>query len=344
MNRLRSIFFALIALAIGCASPTHHRLRFENGIVTITASAGQLSVRPKGGQPLLGETEITGGTIRFTPQFPMLAGETYEAIFTHPAGQQTTLEHTIPINAPAPEVTAVFPSTSRLPANHLKFYIHFSEPMERGNITRHFALIDRTTGKPVAQPFRETELWTEDGRRLTLWFHPGRQKTGVNLNLDLGPILQPNRRYELKISAQWKSQAGVALKNNFQKQFTTLAADRTQPNVKKWKLTAPDAHTRAPLQIKFPAPLDAVLLKNLITIEHTNGRDVTGAIELSQNETHWKFIPKNNWPAATFRVRVDWELEDLAGNNLARPFEVNLTAPNPPEFAGPRYLKFAVER
>ena len=333
----------LITLAVGCASPAQSGLRFENGGVVMAAPAGQLAVRPKGGEPLLGQVEITGGTIRFTPQFPMLAGETYEATFTNPAGQQTTLEHKIPINAPAPEVTAVFPSTSRLPGNHLKFYIHFSEPMERGNITQHFTLIDRATGKPVAQPFRETELWTADGRRLTLWFHPGRQKTGVNLNLDLGPILQPNRRYELKISTQWKSQAGVALKNNFQKQFTTLAADRTQPNVKKWKLTAPAADTRAPLQLTFPEPLDAVLLKNLITIEHADGRDVAGTIELSQNETHWKFVPKNNWPAATFRVRVDWELEDLAGNNLARPFEVNLQANPPPTFAGPRYLNFEVK-
>ena len=333
----------LITLAVGCASPAQTGLRFENGGVVMAAPTGQLTVRPKGGEPLLGQVKITGGTIRFTPQFPLLAGETYEAIFTHSAGQQTTLEHTIPINAPAPQVASIFPSTNRLPANHLKFYIHFSQPMERGNITQHFTLIDRTTGQPVAQPFRETELWSADGRRLTLWFHPGRQKTGVNLNLDLGPILQPNRSYELKISGQWKSQAGVPLKTAFQKKFTTTLADRTQPNVKKWKLIAPAADTRAPLQLTFPEPLDAVLLKNLITIEHANGRAVPGAIELSQNETHWKFIPQKNWPAATFHVRVDWELEDLAGNNLARPFEVNLADANPPEFAGPRYLNFKTQ-
>ncbi len=343
MNRLRSTFFALIALAIGCASPTHHRLRFENGIVTITAPAGQITVHPKGGQPLLGQTEIAHGTIRFTPQFPLLAGQTYIAVFTGADGKQTTREHTLPINGPAPEVTAVFPSTGWLPANHLKFYIHFSQPMQRGNITQHFSLIDHTTSQPVAQPFRETELWTDDGRRLTLWFHPGRQKTGVNLNLDLGPVLLPNHRYELKISGQWKSQAGVELKNDFQKDFVTLSADRTQPNVKKWKLTAPAAHTRAPLQIKFPVPLDAALLKNLITIETIDGRDVLGTIGLFKNETQWEFIPKKNWPAATFRVRIDWELEDLAGNNLHRPFEVNLQTNPTSTFAAPRYLKFEVK-
>ena len=43
-------------------------------------------------------------------------------------------------------------------------------------------------------PFRETELWSEDGRRLTLWLHPGRQKTGVNLNTEIGPVLDPGTR------------------------------------------------------------------------------------------------------------------------------------------------------
>ena len=330
----------LIALTgVGCSSPKPS-FRFEGDVVVVPAAVGNLIVRPKGGKPLLGRVDKANGRIQFTPQFPLLTGETYEAIFTDSNGQQTILEHSIAINAPAPRVTAIYPSADRLPANHLKFYLHFTEPMRQGKIFGHFKLIDLTSGLPVEEPFRETELWSADGKRLTLWLHPGRQKTGVNLNVDLGPILMPNRRYILEVSAHWKSQAGVPLKGAFQKQFTTIAADRTQPDPRQWKLTPPRANTRAPLQLTFPAPLDAALLKNLITIEHNDGRAIPGTIELSLNETQWKFIPNNNWPAAAFRVRVDWELEDLAGNNLDRPFEVNLEAPTIITFAGPRYLEF----
>ena len=73
--------------------------------------------------------------------------------------------------------------------------------MEQGEIFWHFRLTDLATGIPVEEPFRETELWSDDGKRLTLWLHPGRQKTGVNLNMDLGPVLEPRRRYALEIAA-----------------------------------------------------------------------------------------------------------------------------------------------
>jgi hypothetical protein len=92
-----------------------------------------------------------------------------------------------------PSITAIHPGTDRLPANHLKFYLHFSQPMQQGVFQRHCALLDQN-GKPVVEPFRETELWSADRKRLTLWLHPGRQKTGVNLNDEFGPVLQPDLR------------------------------------------------------------------------------------------------------------------------------------------------------
>ena len=134
----------------------------------MTATDGKLTVRPKGGKPLLGHMDKANGRIQFTPQFPLLTGETYEAVFTDSTGQQIVLEHTIAIKAPAPQVKAIYPSTSLLPANHLKFYLHFTEPMQQGKIYGYFKLIDLTSGLPVEKPFRETELWSANGKRLTL--------------------------------------------------------------------------------------------------------------------------------------------------------------------------------
>ena len=92
---------------------------------------------------------------------------------------------------------AIFPSAEVLPANHLKFYVHFPEPMREGVFLDYCALLDEH-GQPVLEPFRETELWSDDRRRLTLWLHPGRQKAGVNLNVEFGPVLEPGRRYTLR--------------------------------------------------------------------------------------------------------------------------------------------------
>jgi hypothetical protein len=112
------------------------------------------------------------------------------------------LAPTFALAAEAPRLEAIYPSGDTVPANHLKFYLHFSAPMREGVFLEHCRLLD-ATGKPVLEPFRETELWSEDHRRLTLWLHPGRQKTGVNLNDEFGPVLQPNQSYTLVISGAW---------------------------------------------------------------------------------------------------------------------------------------------
>ena len=44
-----------------------------------------------------------------------------------------------------------------------------------------------------------------------------------------------------------------------------------------------------------------------------------------------------------YRVRVDWKLEDLSGNNLLRRFEVEVTDAKLPAFIGPRHLQFELK-
>jgi hypothetical protein len=123
-----------------------------------------------------------------------------------------------PSPASPPQLSSIHPSGSALPANHLKFYLHFSEPMQQGVFLQHCSVMD-ADGKIVPEPFRETELWSEDGLRLTLWFHPGRQKTGVNLNVEVGPVLVPGQRCKLIISGKWKSERGVPLGKDVEKSF-----------------------------------------------------------------------------------------------------------------------------
>ncbi|MDE2680284.1 MAG: hypothetical protein OSB29_02835 [Verrucomicrobiota bacterium] len=341
MHRLGLVLLLSALWAMGCRLP-QPTLRFEANAVVATGN-GHLSVRPKGGEALLGEIQTVSGTVQFIPHFPFLAGQIYEAVFTDSAGQHTSIEHTFAIRAPAPRLAAVYPGGKVLPANHLKFYLHFTEPMQRGKIFRYFRLINLSTGKPIDEPFRETELWSADGKRLTLWLHPGRQKTGVNLNLDLGPVLDPRQRYALEISKNWNSEAGVPLGNSFRKTFTTIEAKRAQPNPDIWKITPPKANSRAPLIATFQHPLDWALLHTMLTVLDARDKLLTGKTEVTRNETQWRFTPTQPWATGDYRLKVDWELEDLAGNNLERLFEVNLNKPTEPTFDRPRYLEFKIE-
>lgn len=226
----------------------------------------------------------------------------------------------------SPRIAAIHPSSHILPANHLKFYIHFSEPMRQGVFLDHCRLLD-DQGREIHEPFRETELWSEDGRRLTLWLHPGRQKTGVNLNTEFGPVLVQGRRYTLVISGAWPSADGVRCDHDAQKAFFVGPRESLQLSVKSWRITPPPAGSRKPLLIRFPAPLDHALLQRCLRVVGEDGKTIAGTASTTDSERAWGLTPAQPWRNQKYRVLADAILEDLAGNSLARPFEVNLQDP-----------------
>jgi hypothetical protein len=162
---------------------------------------------------------------------------------------------------------------------------------------------------------------------LTLWFHPGRQKTGVNLNVEIGPILEPQKHYTLVVSARWLSQQGASLAGDFRKSFATTAPDHSQPDLTAWQIQPPAAGSRAALEVRFPEPLDWALLQSQLTVETAAGAPVSGEMQIGEAEQSWRFQPIGPWEAGGYRLSVGSLLEDLAGNSLARPFEVDLAKP-----------------
>jgi hypothetical protein len=49
---------------------------------------------------------------------------------------------------------------------------------------------------------------------------------------------------------------------------------------------------------------------------------------IGPGETEWRFQPTQPWTAGDHRVVVDMALEDLAGNRIGRPFDVDtMTSP-----------------
>jgi hypothetical protein len=230
---------------------------------------------------------------------------------------------------PTPRVEAIYPSAAVLPANHLKFYIHFSVPMRQGVFLDHCKLLDDRGRIVIAEPFRETELWSEDGQRLTLWLHPGRQKTGVNLNTELGPVLAPGLRYTLVISGAWPSADGVPCGHNTEKSFVAGPRETRQVDPKLWKLRTPVAGTRQAVEFHFPAPMDHALLMRFLKVSGPDGNAIAGAVSTTDSERVWRFTPEQPWTGELHRITVNSLLEDLAGNSLERPFEVDLEKPPP---------------
>ncbi|HAB14487.1 MAG TPA: hypothetical protein DCE47_22615 [Planctomycetaceae bacterium] len=301
--------------------------------------------------PLLGSIEkISGREISFSPSFPLLAGQEYLVRFLRRAEQgadrlECRYRVPAPEPSPAPTVTAVYPTSTVLPANHLKFYIVFSEPMQPGEIWGYFQLDDLDNNRPVPRPFRHTELWSRDRRTLTLWFHPGRVKQGVNLNVELGAILVEGRRYRLSISGDWPSARGTPLGDAVTREFTAGPADHQQPDLAKWKITVPAVRSFSPLVCGLGSPHDWALLRSDVRVETAAGRPVVGTIQTNDHESTWTFTPQSAWQPGRYRLAVGSVLEDLAGNSLERPFEVDVTDAKSaePTSAATRYREFTIQ-
>jgi hypothetical protein len=286
----------------------------------------------KAGVAMFGSYERRGDQLLFTPRHSLLHAHRYRASFGPAKGKTITAEYRVPPRpaAPAPVVEKVYPTADVLPANHLRFHIRFSRPMRGGKeIFQHIRILD-AKGKEVVSPWLPDELWADDDRSLILYIHPGRIKWGLLLRMLLGPVLEPGRDYTLVIGTEVCDIDGRPLTRAFTKKFRTTAEDRTRINLSAWKLQAPTAGTRAPLVLAFPTSLDRLGLERRLKVLDSEGKEVGGRTEVGAGERSWAFHPASPWKVAAYRVEVDRELEDVAGNTPVRAFDVDLTVPAPP--------------
>ncbi len=278
---------------------------------------------------LLGSYHVEAGVLRFKPRFPLAKGTRYRVVFRPEKGEPLVVVLALPKPAKEPtRVTHVYPTRDALPENQLKFYLHFSAPMGRGEAYRRVHLLDER-GKEVERPFLELdqELWDRDGKRFTLFFHPGRIKRGLRPREEEGPTLEEGKRYTLVIDRAWGDADGDPLKDTYRKAFRALPPDDTPPDPKNWKLQAPAAGSRAPLVVTFPEPLDHGLLQHSLWMTDAAGRKVPGKVSVAAEETRWELTPEKPWGAGKYSLVADTQLEDLAGNSIGRPFEVDVFRP-----------------
>lgn len=274
--------------------------------------------------PILGRYSVDDGQLIFKPRFPFERGLKYRVEFQLAPGGSVVQEIQLPKAVATATITQVYPSGDRLPENQLKFYLHFSAPMRRGEAYQRVHLLDEK-GNEVEAPFLELgeELWDPAGKRFTLFLHPGRIKRGLQPREELGPPLLAGKKYTLVIDGGWLDAEGSPLKSGFRKSFSVGKPDDVQPDPKNWKLSSPAAGKTTALVVGFPEPLDQALLQRLLSVVDATGQAVPGRIETARNESEWRFLPAKPWQPGPYRLKIGTELEDLAGNSIARPFEVD---------------------
>jgi hypothetical protein len=76
--------------------------------------------------------------------------------------------------------------------------------------------------------------------------------------------------------------------------------------------------------VELGEPLDHALLQRLVWVEDQAGRPVAGEITLDDDDRSWSFTPHAVWHEGHHALVIDRRLEDLAGNRIGRPFEVDL--------------------
>jgi hypothetical protein len=213
-------------------------------------------------------------------------------------------------------------------------------------------LVDVEAGRTLPRPFAEggAELWDGEHRRLTLLLDPGRIKRGLVATDARGASLRVGRRYRLEVDPSWKDASGRPLASRFVQEYLVVEEDREVPDPRSWRITVPASGTRAPLVVGFGEALDRGLLEGALVLvgpasrsrtarsahprdrgdrarEATPGSGIStaepveGSADVGAAETSWSFSPAAAWRPGSYAILVDPDLEDLAGNEMRRPFD-----------------------
>ena len=291
-----------------------------------------------GAPPVIGRYTVVDGSLRFTPQFPLDPGRTYTVRFdpsklpassgrTDPwRAQVVTTDVAMPSGtAPvASRVRRVSPTGDVWPSNLLRVYVEFSSPMRTRGGAEHIHIFDEH-GKEVVEPFLplDYDFWNSDRTRFTAFLDPGRQKSGLVPRREMGPALEPGKHYTLMVDADWHDTYGQPLKEAFRREFRTVAPDLVPIDMAKWKVSLPRSGTTESVRVEFGESLDRQLMLRALAIRAPDGRIVPGDAHAEKDERGWSFEPEDPWPAGNYELVALSILEDLAGNQMGRAFEVD---------------------
>jgi hypothetical protein len=229
-----------------------------------------------------------------------------------------------------PQVLSISPAARSIPANTLRLYVTFDRPARTLVATRDLRLLD-AAGRTIDAAFMDfgQDLWSPDGRRLTVLFDPGRVKRGVEGAGESAAPLQVGRSFTVEVSGK-----------RFHYQVTP--AVRTAITEHTWRLALPKAGSREALRVTFDRQMDDALLRDQLEVIDAQGRSHPGQVTVSRSGQVWSWRPRHGWRIGAYRLVVGSSLEDLSGNRVGEALDHDVGSPDAPHegFA----VRFTIER
>jgi hypothetical protein len=230
----------------------------------------------------------------------------------------------------APQVVSISPAARSIPANTLRLYVTFDHPARGMVATRDLRLLDEA-GRTIDGAFMDfgQDLWSPDGRRLTVLFDPGRVKRGVEGDGESAAPLQVGHSFTVEVSGK-------------RFHYEVTPAVRTAINPQTWRLALPKAGSREALTVTFDREMDDALLRDQLEVVDAEGRSQPGQVTTSANGEAWSWRPDHTWRPGAYRLLVGSSLEDVSGNRVGEALDHDVGAPDdPPESSA---VPFTVER
>jgi hypothetical protein len=211
----------------------------------------------------------------------------------------------------------ISPEANVLPANTLRFYILFPRPGE-AHFDRDQLLLLNENEQVVRDPFLvlSQELWSPDGRRLTVFMEPGRIKRGLGSDPTHDPALVVGRTYTLAVTA-----LGQTARHIFRVSEPILeAVDEAH-----WRLVAPTVGSLDPAVVHFDRVMDAALCESEIRVMAPSGEAFRTRVSLTADGTTALLTPSHPWNVGEHRLVLSERLEDVCGNRLGEALDHDLS-------------------
>jgi hypothetical protein len=207
----------------------------------------------------------------------------------------------------------ISPKATMLPANTLRFYIHFPRPAE-AHFDRDQLWLLNEQEQVVRDPFLvlSQELWSVDGCRLTVLMEPGRIKRGLGTDAAHEPALVVGRTYSLVITA-----LGQTVRHTFRASVPILEAIKES----RWHIVSPNAESVDPAVLHFDRVMDAALCEDEIEVVTLSGEAVQTRVTLAPDGTAAQLVPSAPWRAGGHCLVMSERLEDVCGNRLGEALD-----------------------
>ena len=168
--------------------------------------------------------------------------------------------------------------------------------------------------RPIQEPFLEQELWSPNGKVLTVLMHPGRVKTWTEGAREMGPILSEGDDVTLALD-------GLPIKR-----WSVGPADEIGPVPSAWKLSPTCAASKQPLVVKLDGPIEG-RDADYLAVADDRDRRVAGRAQLSERRNRLDVHSEPALARGTYKLVVRGTLEDPAGNRLGSHFETPIQSP-----------------